>query len=189
LIVEARFIGVHATKDVIEISVRPTGELWTAGTGEEGIMAVTEKLSDLRPELVVMQASGSFELPIAGTLATAGLPFALVHPRQIREFAKAIGRMSKEDRRDAGLLAHFAELVRPEAWLMTDELVQQLRELKARRREIMQMLALERERTKGRPPIVQKDLQSHIFFLEKSLNGIDDQFNQTIRLSRIGRAG
>lgn len=186
---EARFIGVHATKDMIEVSVRPTGELWTASTGDEGITEVTEKLSGLQPELVVMQANGSFELPLAGTLATAGLPFALVNPRQIRDFARAIGRMTQMDRKDAGLLAHFAELVRPEAWLLTDELVQHLKELKARRREIAQMLTLERGRLKGRPSVVLKDLQSHILFLEKSLSGIDDQFNHTIRSGRVGRSG
>jgi transposase len=95
--------------------------------------------------------------------------------------------MTQTNRKDAGLLAHFAELVRPEAWPLTDELVEQLKELKARRREITQMLALERGRLKGRMPVVQKDLQNHLLFLERSRGSIDDQFNQTVRSGRISR--
>jgi transposase len=185
--VDTRFAGLDATKDVIEVSVRPTGEVWTTNTSDEGIAEMAKKLRRIQPDLVAMQATGNFELPVAATLATVGLPFALIHPRHIREFARAIGRTSRLDRGHAGLLAHYAELVRPEAWSVPDELIEQLKELKTRRREVVQMVTLERSRMKRTSPVVQKDLQSHVLFLEKSLTGIDEQFSRTIRSSRLWR--
>src|SRR5262245_11908071 len=184
---DARFVGVDADRDTIEASIRPSGELWTVESGETGMSEITTRLSSIRTDLVVMQANGSYELPLAGILATAGLPFALVLPRNVRDFARAIGRLTRTGQRQADLLAHFAELVRPEAWPLSDELVQQLKDLRSRRHEILQMIALERGRVDSAPAVVQKDVQHHVHFLERSLAGIDEQFSRTIRLSRIWR--
>jgi transposase len=146
-----------------------------------------DKLRYLRPELVVLEANGTFELPVAGTFATEGLPFALVHPRTVRDFARAIGRMTRTEKSQAGLLAYFAELVRPEIRTLPTEVVQQLRDMRKRRHDIAQMVALERSRLNGAVTVVQKDLQAHLQFLEKSLQVLDDQVNRTIRYSTIWR--
>jgi len=179
------FVGVDASRNTIEALIRPTGELWTVETGEQGMSEIADKLSDIRPELVVMQANGGFELPMAGILATLGLPFALVQPRIVRDFARAIGKLTRTGQ--AGLLAHFAELVRPEAWSLSSELVEQLRHLRARRQEVLQMVSLEHHRAETAPQIVQKDLQRHIHCLDQSLHSLDEQFSRTIRLSRLWR--
>lgn len=184
---DGRFVGVDITRSMIEVAVRPTGELWTSNANDDGMAETADKLRYLRPELVVMEANGTYELAVAGTLATEGLPFALVHPRTVRDFARAIGRMARADKGQAGLLAYFAELVRPEVRTLPTEVVLQLKDLRNRRHDIGQMILLEKGRLAEGPPVVQKDLQAHIQYLEKSLITIDDQVNKTIRSSTVWR--
>jgi transposase len=148
---------------------------------------MAQNISRLQPQLVVMQANGNFELPLAGILVTFGLPVALVQPRNVRDFARAIGKSSLEQRPQSGLLAQFAELVQPESTPMPDEQVEELKQLRERRREIRQMMAEERGRISLAVPTVEKDIQSHIQFLERSLALIDAQFSRKVRVSRIWR--
>src|SRR6476620_6363769 len=107
LSVDSRFVGLNATSQTIEVAIRPTGELWKTDFAEETITATASKLKGLQPKLVVMEGSGTYELPVAGIFATVGVPFAIVNPRSIREFAKAVGRISRLDFTQAGLLAYF----------------------------------------------------------------------------------
>ena len=174
------FVGLNVSRNVIQISVRPSGENWTAGADDAGLCETAEKLRDIHPNLVVMEAQGGPELPVAGTLATAGLPFALVSPRSVREFARAIGG-TRQDRNQAGLLAHFAELVRPEVRKVPVELVQQLRALRSRRLDVLNMLMLEQGRLDSAPAPIQKDIRNHIHFLERSILLIDDEISRSVR--------
>src|SRR4029453_19590383 len=160
---EARFVGLDAGRDGIEAWIRPTGEVWKMNAGDEGMTQVAETLSRLNPQLVVMQANGNFELPLAGILVTFGLPVALVQPRNVRDFARAIGKSSlTEHRQHAGLLAQFAELVQPETSPMPEEQIEELKQLRERRREIRQMISEERNRGGGAAPTAGKDIQPHI---------------------------
>jgi transposase len=181
------FVGVDSTRDTIEASIRPSGETWVFETGETGMTELADRLSFIRPELVVLQANGGMELPMAGIFATVGLPFAFVQPRLVKDFARAIGRITRSGQTCAGLLAYFAELVRPNPTPLTDDLVQQLRHLRTRREDVLSMIALERSRVDDAPLIVQKDIQQHIHCLVRSLSSIDDQFSRTIRMNRIWR--
>src|SRR5688500_8425646 len=132
---ETRFLGLHAGRDGIEAWNRPTGEVWRMDAGDDGMPQVAETLSRLHPQLVVMQANGNFELPMAGILVTFGLPVALVQPRNVRDFARAIGRPSRTEQCHAGILAQFAELVQPDASPMPEDQVEELRQLRGRRLE------------------------------------------------------
>jgi transposase len=182
---EARFVGLDAGRDGIEAWVRPTGEIWKMDAGEAGMTRAAETLSELHPQLVVMQANGNFELPMAGILVTFGLPVALVQPRNVRDFARAIGRSSRTEQRQAGLLAQFAELVQPDATPLPEEQVEELRQLRGRRLEIIQMMSAERSRATTALPALEKEIQAHIQFLERSLASIDGQFSRKVRASRI----
>jgi transposase len=153
--------------------------------GEAGMTRAAETLSELHPQLVVMQANGNFELPMAGILVTFGLPVALVQPRNVRDFARAIGRSSRTEQRQAGLLAQFAELVQPDATPLPEEQVEELRQLRGRRLEIIQMMAAERSPATTALPALEKEIQAHIQFLERSLASIDGQFSRKVRASRI----
>jgi transposase len=182
---QAKFVGLDAGRELIEASVRPTGELWTRNAGDQGMNEIAETVSDIHPRLVVMQANGNFELPLAGILMTLGQPIALVQPRNVREFARAIGRLSKVEQRPAGLLAQFAEFVQPEAPAPSSTLIDELKALRSRREEILQMIALERSRSGSADAILEKELQAHIQFLEKSLAFVDMQFSRKVRVSPV----
>lgn len=177
------FVGVEVNGNAIEVAVRPTGELWTTPSCDEGVAEVAGRLRFLRPELIVMQAYGQPELAVAGVLACEGLPFALIPPRSIREFARAIGRIAREPQ--AGVMAQFAELVHPEPQSFPEEVVEQLHDLQARRRELNELLATERERAKSASSTVAKDIQSHIQFLDRSLKLNSEQFKRMVRVGRL----
>ena len=183
---DATFVGLNVNGPGLQVAVRPTGEEWSAERDDHGIIETAEKLQEFKPQLVVMEALGGVELPVAGTLAAVGLPFALISPRSIREFARAIGRL-RPDQNHAGLLAQFAELVRPEARPMPEQVVEQIRALKTRRKQIEDMLALERLRLHQDSPSVFKDLKQHIQFLEKSYTALGEEISRTVRASCVWR--
>jgi transposase len=178
-----KFVGLEVTGNSIEVAVRPTGEAWTSPSCDEGVAEIADKLLYLHPDLVVMQDYGQPELTVAGVLASVGLPFALIPPRNIREFARAIGRVARD--RQASLLAQFAELVQPEPQSIPEEVVQQLNDLQARRRELNDWLSHERTRTKSVLPVVLKDVQNHIQFLERALKMNGEQFKRIVRFGRV----
>lgn len=184
---DVRFVGLDAGRETIEASVRPTGEVWRLDTCEDSMTQMAENLARIQPQLVVMQANGNFELPLAGILVTFGLPVALVQPRNVRDFARAIGKSSLEHKQQAGILAQFAELVRPETTPMPDEQIEELKQLRERRREIRLMIAEERSRLGIALPTVEKDIQAHIQFMERNLALLDAQFSRKVRVSRIWR--
>src|SRR5262245_28400121 len=123
MVSEARFVGLDAGRGVIEASVRPTGETLRTDACDDGMTEIAESITRMRPQLVVMQANGNLELPLAGILVTFKLPVALVQPRNVRDFARAIGRLSRVEQHQAGLLAQFAEYVQPEVTPLPDEQV------------------------------------------------------------------
>jgi transposase len=185
--VESPFIGLNVTSEMIEVAVRPTGEMWKINFAEEAIAETATKLKSLQPRLVVMEAAGGFELPVAGVFAIYGLPLAIINPRNFREFARAVGRISRFDYTHAGLLAHFGELVDPEPRPLPDELIETLKHLRTRRQNILQMLLLERRHLSEVPLSLRNDVQRHITFLEQSLATLTQEFNRTVRSSAAWR--
>jgi len=185
MVSEARFVGLDPGRQLIEASVRPTGELWTANAGDAGMTQMASTVSDIHPRLIVMQANGNLELPMAGILITLGLPVAMIQPHNVRDFARALGRLSRTEQHQSVLLARFGELVQPDASPLPGELVDDLKELRARRQEIQQMIAMERGRSGLTPPALERDLQAHIQFLERSLGVVDSLFSRKVRESRV----
>ena len=184
---DARFVGVNATSQVIEVAVRPTGEMWTTDFADETIEATATKLKHIEPKLVIMEGTGTFELPVAGTFAMLGLPFAIVNPRSVREFARAVGRFARPDFTQAGLLAHFGELVHPDPRPLPEELIEKLKDLRVRREDLHQMLLLERDRLPKAPAVLRRDMLRHINFLEQSIATLNQEFNRTVRFSAAWR--
>ena len=111
---EARFVGIDVSKAQLDVAVRPTGKRWVLPYDETGIEGLIPQIVDLEPALVLLEATGGLELPLVAALAAAALPVVVVvNPRQVRDFAKATGTLAKTDTLDAGVLAHFADAVRP----------------------------------------------------------------------------
>jgi transposase len=187
-LVESHFVGLNATSTAIEVAIRPTGEIWKTHFADDSIEETVNKLKCLQPKLVVMEAAGACELPVAGLLAIHGLPFAVVNPRNVREFARAVSGISRSDHTTAGLLAHFGELVDPEPRPFPEELIEKLKQLRTRREQVMQMLLAERENLQAAsPPGLKNEIQRHIVFLEQNISSLNQEFNRNVRSSAAWR--
>jgi len=141
---ESTFIGIDVAKTRLDVALCPTGQQWQVAYTEKGIQGLVDQFADLHPTLVLLEASGGLELSVVTALAVAGLPVVVVNPRQIRDFAKATGKLAKTDVLDAQVLAHFAEAVHPTPRSLPDTETQALTALVARRNQVMSMLVAEK---------------------------------------------
>ena len=184
-------IGIDVAKSELVIAARPGGERWTLANDEHGLKTLVGRLTRERPELIVLEATGGYELLSVAALAAAALPVVVVNPRQVRSFAKATGQLAKTDRIDAELLALFAERVRPPVRILRDAEAQELDALLARRRQLLEMLQAERNRVGqvfGRGNrLVKKSLKAHIAFLERELRTTDTDLGRMVRESPAWR--
>jgi transposase len=146
------YAGVDVSKERLEVCVRRGREAregeHTFGLSNDpaGTQTLLARLLEERPVLVILEATGGFERPVAAALAAAGLPIAVVNPRQARDFARATGQLAKTDRIDAQILARFAQAVRPSPRPVPEEEAQALAEITARRRQVVGMLTAENNR-------------------------------------------
>ncbi len=177
------FVGIDVSKDRLDVAVRPTGEAWQVPHDPQGMNSLTERLRDLAPHLVVLEATGGMELALSGELAAAGLPVAVVNPRHVRDFARAGGQLAKTDSLDAQVLAHFAEAMRPAPRGLPDASAQEMRALVARRRQLVEMTTAEKNRMRIATPRVRPKVQEHIRWLEDSLKELDKDLADLIRSS------
>ena len=182
------FIGIDVSKATLDIASLPDGESWTVTNDEPGLAELAPRLVALAPVLIVLEATGGFEMLAALTLAKAGLPVAVVNPRQVRDFAKALGRLAKTDALDAALLADFAQRVRPEPRPLPDEAAQLLESLLTRRRQLVDMLTAEKNRLGFARGPVQRDIRQHIRWLEKRLADVDGALQDAVTASPLYQA-
>jgi transposase len=183
------FVGIDVSKDRLDVHVRPAGQTLTVARDSEGLEQLTNELRDLAPALIVLEATGGFEITVAAALANAGLPLAVVNPRQIRDFARATGRLAKTDTLDAQVIALFAERIRPDSRPIADADSQTLAELIARRRQIVEMIGMETNRRRqARNPRVQRTLKATLETLEAQLAELDRDIDDTIKRSPVWRA-
>ncbi len=182
------FIGIDVAKAALVVAVRPTGEQWTTPNDPAAWPALVTRLQALAPQAIVCEASGGYEVPVAGALGAAGLPLAVVNPRQVRDFAKATGRLAKTDRLDAALLAHFADAVRPAIRPLPEAATQLFAALVARRRQLVEMLTAEENRRGLLPVPLRAELQDHIADLRRRVTQLDHDLDQHLRASPLWRA-
>ena len=181
---EARFVGIDVSKAQLDVAVRPTGQRWVVSYDQTGIEGLIPQIVDLEPALVLLEATGGLELPL---VAAAALPVVVVNPRQVRDFAKATGTLAKTDTLDAGVLAHFADAVRPEVRPLKDAETQVLNSLTARRHQVMTMLVSEKNRLGTAIGAVSPRIEAHIAWLEQELSDLDKGLRQTLRRSPVWR--
>jgi len=182
------FVGIDVCKATLDIVERPSGEPWTVRNDDRGIAQVTAYLRAAKPVLVVLEATGGLEVPIATALAIAGLPVAVVNPRQVRDFARATGKLAKTDTLDARVLAHFAEAVRPEPRPLPDEQLRQLSALLTRRRQLVKMITAEKNRLGTTPDKSLRDrIKAHIAWLQRDLKEANKALRRSIRQTPLWR--
>lgn len=183
------YVGIDVSKARLDVHIRPHGEAFVVASDDEGLAQLTRRLAEFGPALVVLEATGGLQSRAAGQLAAAGFAVAVVNPRQVRDFAKATGRLAKTDAIDAGVIAHFAEAVRPEPRPLPDEDAAALAELMARRRQLVEMVVAEKNRLRtARTGKVRKTHEDVLDALHKALNDLDNDIDQTIRKSPLWRA-
>ena len=185
------FVGIDVAKAELVVSVLPNRERFTVANDERGVRTLVERLRAIGPQLIVLEATGGYELLGVAALAAAALPVVVVNPRQVRDFAKATGQLAKTDRIDADILARFADVVRPAVRVIPDAEAQELEALLARRRQLLKMLQAERNRLgqvfgKGKR-LVRKSLKAHIAFLERELRMTDTDLGEMVKNSPAWR--
>ncbi len=184
---QERFVGIDISKEELVVAVRPTAELQSFPNTEEGLAALVPFLQPLSAHAIVLEATGGFARAAVNAMALAALPVVVVNPRQIRDFARSVGLLAKTDVIDARIIARFAEAVRPELRPLKDLETQKLEDLNNRRRQIVEMISAEKNRLGMAPPWSQKDIRTHIAWLEKRLKRINDDIDDLIKQSPIWR--
>jgi transposase len=180
-------VGVDVAKAQLDLACRPSGETWSVANDEAGIHPLVDRLRSLTPTIIVLEATGGYEVAVVAALAAAGLPVVVVNPRQVRDFAKATGQLAKTDRLDAQVLALFAERVRPPTRPLPDEAAQALDALLTRRRQLVEMLTAERNRLLVARAAVRRDLQQHIRWLQRRLADVDGELHTAVKASPLWR--
>lgn len=185
---ELVYVGVDVSKDRLDVHVRPAGEAFSVARNAEGLEELNRRLAALGVSLVAVEATGGFESVVSASLVGASLPVVVVNPAQVRSFAQAMGKRAKSDPIDAEVIARFAEATKPEVRPLPDEQTQDLADLVARRRQIVQMIAAERQREKRvRLRRALRSIKNVIAALEKALNDVDQQIDDSVRGSPVWR--
>jgi transposase len=179
----ARHVGIDVSKRRLDVCPMPDGEAFVVANDQRGIDELLSRLEELRPELVVLEATGRYERPAAAAVAARGIPVAVVNPRQARDFAKATGRLAKTDRIDAEVLARFAAAVELRPSVLPDEESSALQAILARRRQLVEMLVAENNRLKMAPEAVAKRIRAHTEWLEKEIERTDGELDEAIEAS------
>ena len=180
------FVGVDISKEHLDIAVRPTGA--TARFAREELDAVVAFVQQARPALVVMEATGGLEQTVAAALGAASVPVAVVNPRQVRDFAKALGKLAKTDALDAAVLARFGEALRPQPRPLPDAQTRELEALVVRRRQLLEMLIAEKNRLGScHAKSMRKSLEKHIEWLKQQIKDVDKDIGTVVRNSPLWR--
>ena len=182
------FVGIDIAKTDFVVACRPDSAAWTAPNDAPGITATVDRVQALAPTLIVLEATGGYEVPVAAALAAAGLPVVVVNPRQIRDFARATGTLAKTDAMDARIIARFAAAIRPPVRPLPDADAQRLSALVTRRRQLLEMLGAESHRHRqARDLRLQRRIASHVTWLKRALRDVDAELRETIQASAVWR--
>ena len=185
---EGIFVGIDVAKAGMDVAIRPTDDIWAISNDEAGIRQLVSRLKTLEPDIVVLEASGGLELPIVAALAVEALPVVVVNPRQVRDFARATGKLAKTDTLDAAVLAHFGEAVRPPVRPLRDSEAQLLNSLTARRHQLVTMLVSEKNRLSAATTVaVRPSIEAHIEWLVRELDDLDTDLRRRIQRSPVWR--
>ena len=166
---------------------RPTGEAWRVDQDQAGVEALVLRLQAMSPQCIVMEATGGYEAPIAAALGAAGLPVAVVNPRQVRDFARSQGKLAKTDRLDAAVIAHFGQAGEVTGQALRSPEARALEGLVARRRQLIRMRTAEHLRRQRALPVVREGIEEVIALLNRQVKEIDDELGRRLRESPLWR--
>jgi transposase len=173
-------VGIDVSKDWLDIVVIPSGETWRTENIAEAIDVLVEKLEKLKPERIVLEATGGYERLVTSKLYLARLPVCRVNPRRVRYFARSMGQLAKTDKLDAKVLARFGETVKPALTQLPSDQEEQLSALLARREQLTAMRVAESSRMDTAPARVRPSLNEHITWLKNQIKALDSEIDDFI---------
>lgn len=181
-------VGIDVSKDRLDVAVHPGAQAFAVERNAAGLDRLVQRLRQLAPQIVALEATGGFETVVAAALAAAELPVVVVNPVQVRAFAKALGQRAKTDPIDAAVIAHFAQATRPQVRQLPDQATRLLADLVARRRQIIEMIGAERQREKRMTSRrLRNSIARLVKALEKELASLDDDIDDAVRGSPAWR--
>jgi transposase len=181
-------VGIDVSKATLDVAVLPSSEELQVANDANGIEALVKKFRSEAVDLVVMEATGGYETALAAALVASGLRVAVVNPRQIRDFAKATGRLAKNDRIDAQVIAAFGQAIEPEIVRLPDEDAREFEALLVRRRQLVAMRVQEVNRLGLAQGAMRKNIKAHIEWLQKQIDRLDVDITAGLRSSPAWRA-
>jgi transposase len=181
------FIGIDVSKENLDVHTLPDGNSFQFSNSVDGIKAICRKFSKLHPCLVIIEATGGLQIPVATALSLKSFPVVVINPRQARDFARAKGRLAKTDKIDAEILALFGKQMEPEVRPLKDEQTQEMSALMSRRNQLIRMLVMEKNRFSRAYGSVRTDIEKNIDWLEERLSEIDTHLSTVVRASPIWR--
>jgi len=184
---EERSIGIDISQASLDVAVVPSGAQWQVESSDAAIDALVKRLAELQPTRIVLEATGGYELPLVAALASATLPVVVVNPRQVREFARATGRLAKTDALDAQVLAQFGAAVRPPLRPLPDAATREVSALLARRRQLVEMRSAEQHRLSRAHERVRPSIRELVHFLDKRIKELDRELHDRLRGSPVWR--
>ena len=176
-------VGVDVAKRVLDVAVSDSNKVCRFANDDKGISQAVVYITGLRPTGIILEATGRLEMPLAAALQAAGLPVAVINPRQVRDFARATGALAKTDTIDARILALFGVRVKPQIRPLPDKEVCDMRSLLTRRRQLVEILTAERNRTLQADEEVRPGIEAHITWLKEAISEMDEDIENRIRLS------
>jgi transposase len=182
------FIGIDVCKELLEVAAHGRDYQFRCPNKPTAFTALIAELVALRPALIVLEATGGWEIRVTAALHSAGLPVVVINPRQVRDFARAVGQLAKTDRLDARVLAHFAAAVKPPLRQLKSQNEQELDALSGRRRQLVEMLTAEKNRHgSAATDTVREEIKEHIDWLEERLGELDEQLQGLLKCSPVWR--
>lgn len=177
---QAVFVGIDVSKARLDVAIRPVQQSWSVTNDDDGIAALVNQLRTWDPQLIVLEPTGGYEHRLVAALAVAPLPVVSINARVIRRFAQATGVLAKTDRLDAAVLAHYADAVRPAVRPVPDAHRQDVEALLIRYRQLVDMRTAESNRQENASRRIQREIATHIVWLDKRLAALDDELKTAI---------
>jgi transposase len=181
------YVGIDVSKAWLDVAVHETEVAWRIANDDKGIPDLVKRLLRIKPALVVLEATGGYEMQLVAELAHAKLPVVVTNPRKVRAFARSTGRLAKTDKLDAKLLAHFAAAIQPAVRSLPSDEEEQLTGLLVRRRQLVDMLTVEKNRLHTVRPALREDIREHIAWLQAKQAKIDDKLSSLSWAARCGK--
>lgn len=182
------YIGVDVSKKSLDVDSYPESHQMHFPNDEIGHQQLSAQLLEMRPRGIIVEATGGLETALVGILAMAELPVVVINPKQGRDFAKAIGVLAKTDTVDARVLARFGEAVKPPCRPIKNGVLQQLEEVLTRRRQLVEMIVAEQNRKQQASPRMAKEIEEHLQWLKRKIQGADTDLGNAIKASPIWQA-